>query len=209
MVTEDVKKELLELAQSLGIGSEISATLPKSTKQISQTKYQLPSTGQKISGHHPVSQGGFATPTHAAGHFGWDIGNDTGTPVYSIGPGKVIKIYNENNNPKGGNAVKISHEEGKVTSYYAHLNEINVNIGDDVNQNTQIGTIGTSGMIYNGVKRHTAPHLHFQVQINGTDIDPGRIVDIQVGELSSTAGSNIKLTKVAEDITLSLYNLFR
>lgn len=218
MVTEDVRRELLELARSLGVESEISTALPEleiqmpssiseSTKDTSQ--YRIPANGQKISGHHPVSQGGFATPTHSAGHYGWDIGNNIGTPVYAIGPGIVIRIYNENDNPKGGNAVKISHENGKVTSYYAHLNEVNVGTEEIVDQNTQIGTIGTSGMIYNGVKRNTSPHLHFQVQVNDTDIDPGNIVGVLVGKLSSTASSNVRLTKIADRFTVNLSAIFK
>ena len=167
--------ELEELARSLGI------ILPG---QIENTvNYRMPVEGKLISQHTP----GAPTPTHPQGHFGLDIQNKTGTPVYAIGPGKVIAVYNENNNPKGGNAVKISHEGGVVTSYYAHLNEVNVSKGENVDQNTQIGTVGTSGMIYNGKKRITSPHLHFQVKVNNNDINPNYIANKEVGSFSRTA----------------------
>jgi len=174
--------ELQELAKSLGI------TLPGQDSIISNTQnYQMPAEGQIISTHHPLSQGGFATPTHPQGHFGLDIVGKIGDPVYSIGPGIVTQIYNENNNPKGGNAIKISHEDGVVISYYAHLDTINVSVGEEVDQNTQIGTIGTSGMIYNGQKRKTSPHLHYQVKVNGTDVNPSAIIDKPVGSFSRIA----------------------
>jgi murein DD-endopeptidase MepM/ murein hydrolase activator NlpD len=181
MPIDNVKNELEELAKALGI------TLPGQEQAISKQNYRMPAEGQVISQHHPVSQGGFATPTHPQGHFGLDIMGEVGTPIYSIGPGIVSQVYNESNNPKGGNAIKISHEEGAVVSYYAHLNEINVSVGDEVNQNTQIGTMGTSGMIYNGKKRHTAPHLHYQVKINGTDVNPSTVANKPIGSFSRMA----------------------
>lgn len=204
MIDNSLKQELLELASILGVKSEINSYLKNDTKtkknrpkkwkekwdyiydEPSPGKYRIPAEGGLVSRHHPVSQGGFATKTHKKGHFGWDIGNSVGTPVYSIGKGIVQKITNESNNPKGGNAVMILHENGKVKSYYAHLDQINVSPNDTVDENTKIGTIGTSGMIYNGKKRHTLPHLHFQVKVNGTDIDPAKIKGAPIGSLSNS-----------------------
>lgn len=188
MLDQTLQNELLDLANQLGIN--ISQFLGQSDK------YRIPVEGQIISTHAP----GAATPTHTKGHFGLDIMNETGTPVYAIGPGEVVQITTETDNPKGGNAVSILHEDGKIKSYYAHLDTISVSVGDDVDQNTIIGTVGTSGMIYNGKKRITSPHLHFQVKVNGSDIDPKTISNIQIGSLASDK-TNI-LTKVAEELML-------
>lgn len=231
MVDENVKQELLELAQGLGVSDEIGTLLGEepsseddpfrgmfSQEQIKRElpdwakklkaieskpisgQYRIPAEGGLVSRHHP----GVATKTHAKGHFGWDIGNSLGTPIYSIGPGEVIAVTNEGNNPKGGNAVKISHENGNVISYYAHLDQVNVRVGEQVNQNSQIGTMGTSGMIYNGVKRNTKPHLHFQVKVNGTDIDPSKLRGAEIGSLSKGAAEASRLTKVAEELNIIL-----
>ena len=188
MLDQTIQNELLELSNELGIN--ISHFLNQSDK------YRLPVEGQIISTHAP----GAATPTHPKGHFGLDIMNETGTPVYAIGPGEVVQITTETDNPKGGNAVSILHEDGKIKSYYAHLNTVSVSVGDEVDQSTIIGTVGTSGMIYNGKKRITSPHLHFQVKVNGSDIDPKSISNIQIGSLASDNTNN--LTKVAEELTL-------
>lgn len=188
MLDQTLQNELLDLANQLGIN--ISQFLGQSDK------YRIPVEGQIISTHAP----GAATPTHPKGHFGLDIMNETGTPVYAIGPGEVVQITTETDNPKGGNAVSILHEDGKIKSYYAHLDTISISVGDDVDQNTIIGTVGTSGMIYNGKKRITSPHLHFQVKVNGSDIDPKTISNIQIGSLASDNTNN--LTKVAEELTL-------
>ena len=188
MLDQTIQNELLELSNELGIN--ISQFLNQSDK------YRLPVEGQIISTHAP----GAATPTHPKGHFGLDIMNETGTPVYAIGPGEVVQITTETDNPKGGNAVSILHEDGKIKSYYAHLDTVSVSVGDEVDQSTIIGTVGTSGMIYNGKKRITSPHLHFQVKVNGSDIDPKSISNIQIGSLASDNTNN--LTKVAEELTL-------
>jgi murein DD-endopeptidase MepM/ murein hydrolase activator NlpD len=216
-----IEQELLDLADALGVNIQeaFNTIEPQEESEITPQKwkgkwdyiknpsnpefYRIPAQGGLISRHHPISQGGFATQTHSEGHFGLDIGNNIGTPVYSIGPGKVISITNESNNPKGGNAVSILHENGAVKSYYAHLDKISVSVGDTVDQNTQIGTIGTSGAIYNGVKRPTSPHLHFQVKVNGTDINPIEISKLQIGSLSKNA-SKRKLQKVAQRIKIKI-----
>ena len=158
----------------------------------SNGSYRLPVEGALVSRHAP----GQATKTHEKGHYGLDIGNVKGTPVYAIGSGVVTRITDESNNPKGGNTVFTSHEDGVVTAYYAHLDSVNVNIGDRVNKNTQIGTVGDSGMIYNGTKRNTKPHLHFQIKINGKDIDPLSITSREVGLMNSASVSD----KISSDL---------
>lgn len=130
--------------------------------------YRVPTEGGLISHHTP----GAETPTHPKGHYGIDIGAQKGQSVYAIGPGIVRKVYSESDNPLGGNAVITSHDNGKITSYYAHMNTVNVHVGDKVDSNTIIGTVGNTGGIEHGKKRGLSPHLHWQVKINGNDINP-------------------------------------
>jgi murein DD-endopeptidase MepM/ murein hydrolase activator NlpD len=89
-------------------------------------------------------------------HLGIDYGAPTGTPVQTIGDGKVIF-----SGPKGGdgNLVKIQHTNG-YTTYYMHLSKILVRNGERVEQGQSIGLVGMTGLA-------TGPHLDFRIQLRG------------------------------------------
>ena len=89
----------------------------------------------------------------------------------------------------GGIWVMIKHKiitetgkEEEVTAQYAHLHDLNVQIGDDVDMNTIIGSVGRSGVVCN------QPHLHLEIFTgenksgltgrvrNGRLIDPGKVL---------------------------------
>lgn len=125
-------------------------------------QYQQPIEGDLVSRHAP----GFATPTHPQGHTGIDLKADRGTPVFPIGPGHVLSTGQD---PKGGNFVKTVHQNGKVQAYYAHLDSVNVQKGQPVDYRTVIGTVGDTG------NARGNPHLHYQVSIDGTWVDPQKI----------------------------------
>lgn len=111
----------------------------------------------------------YLNPTHPTGHQGVDIRARKGAPVYPIGPGVVTKAGSSG---IGGNTVTVSHENGKVVSYYAHLDQISVSQGQEVDKNTEIGTVGNTGNA-----KYTAPHLHYQVSVNGSIIDPLSLIN--------------------------------
>lgn len=133
-----------------------------STQQFNISTYQIPAQGKLVSRHLPGSQ--YATPTHPEGHTGIDIANSPGTPIYSIGPGYVSDV---GVGQKGGNWVTTRHENGKMKAYYAHLNSIDVQKGQQVNNNTIVGRMGDTGNA-----KGRGAHLHLQVSINGTNINP-------------------------------------
>lgn len=167
-------------------------------KRPSMGTYRLPTEGGLLSRHHPISEeGGFATLTHPNGHEGYDIGNVLGTPVYAIGPGKVIKVYSEGNN-KGGNGVVTEHEDG-ITSYYAHLDKVNVGVGDEVDQSTIIGTMGKSGNARGSV------HLHWHLRKNNQPLSPEQIIGKPIGFSRKEAERKERLTKLARRYRLSVW----
>ena len=95
-------------------------------------------------------------------HHGVDYAAPRGTPVHTIGDGKVISVRR-----KGGYGkyVKIKHN-GTYTTGYAHLSRYGkIKVGDFVKQGTTIGYVGSTG-------RSTGPHLDFRVYKDGTPIDP-------------------------------------
>lgn len=95
-------------------------------------------------------------------HMGNDYPMPTGTPVSVIQPGTVANAGFVNNGY--GNQVKVDHPGG-VSSFYAHLDSVNVQAGQQISPGTVIGKVGSTG-------QSTGPHLHFEVDVNGKTTDP-------------------------------------
>ena len=94
-------------------------------------------------------------------HAGIDIGNTHGQPVYAARGGLVITAGAWGGY---GNAVVINHGSG-VSSVYAHLSQVAVRPDTFVDALDLIGNIGSTGL-------STGPHLHFEIRLNGTAVDP-------------------------------------
>lgn len=97
-------------------------------------------------------------------HHGVDYAAPAGTPVRSIGKGKVIeKAYQKNG---GGNYLKIKHNN-VYTTVYMHLQGYakGIAVGSSVSQGQIIGYVGSTGIA-------TGPHLDFRVFKNGSAINP-------------------------------------
>ncbi len=103
------------------------------------------------------STGGVGTTDHA----GIDIGVSSGSNVYAAAAGTVTLA---GWNGGYGKCVIISHENG-MTTIYGHLSSVRVKTGQKVNQGKIIALSGNTG-------NSTGPHLHFEVRINGTPVDP-------------------------------------
>lgn len=95
-------------------------------------------------------------------HQGMDLRGSTGTPVFAVTSGTVLKASNTQNGY--GNEVQIRHENGMITQY-AHLHRINTRKGRYVAKGQIIGKVGSTG-------RSTGPHLHFGVKLNGRWVNP-------------------------------------
>lgn len=97
-------------------------------------------------------------------HHGVDYAAPTGTPVYSIGAGTVIKKAFQAGG--GGNYVTVKHNS-VYTSSYMHLNAFakGLRVGQKLAQGELVGYVGSTGLA-------TGPHLDFRVYKNGSPIDP-------------------------------------
>lgn len=94
-------------------------------------------------------------------HTGVDYAAPTGTPVRSILNAEVVFA-----GPKGGygNLVELRHADGTHTRY-AHLDRIDVSLGQRLSRGDLVGTVGSTG-------QSTGPHLHFEVRQGGKPINP-------------------------------------
>lgn len=94
-------------------------------------------------------------------HPGIDIGAAMGTPIRAAAAGTVIVAAYSGGY---GNLVVIDHGNGLATAY-AHQSQIAVSVGQQVAQGQLIGYVGSTGF-------STGPHLHFEVRVNGSPVDP-------------------------------------
>ncbi len=86
-------------------------------------------------------------------HLGIDYAAPTGTPVQTIGDGRVIFAGRKGG---AGNLIEIQHNNG-YTTYYMHLSRVLVHSGERVEQGQRIGLVGMTGLA-------TGPHLDFRIQ---------------------------------------------
>lgn len=102
-------------------------------------------------------------PTKGAStyHKGVDLATPTGTSVKASCGGTVTKA---GWGGASGYVVYISHENGMQTRY-AHLSKILVKAGQKVKQGEKIALSGNTGVT-------TGPHLHFEILVNGKQVDP-------------------------------------
>ena len=120
-------------------------------------QYNRISSGFSYARRHPVT--GVVRP-----HTAVDYAAPTGTPVYAIGDGTVMRIGWDGGG--GGNRIRLKHARGYETSYM-HLSKFapGLKVGSYVSQGQLIGYVGATGTA-------TGPHLDFRVFENGKAIDP-------------------------------------
>lgn len=106
--------------------------------------------------------------TGAAGelHTGIDLTGACSTAVFAAGGGKVVEAGWDPYG--GGNRIVVDHGNGLKTTYN-HLASIGVSVGQAVAQGQQIAGVGTTGA-------STGCHLHFEVMVNGTTVNPSAYI---------------------------------
>jgi hypothetical protein len=117
-----------------------------------------------VPGSYVVTQE-YSGPTFYSNHTGIDLGSKgsvIGGRVEAVRNGTVIRAGWDTTGY--GNLVVVDHGDG-LKSYYSHLNSISVGVGQQVNINTQVGTLGTTG-------NSTGPHLHLEVRLNNVPQNP-------------------------------------
>jgi murein DD-endopeptidase MepM/ murein hydrolase activator NlpD len=144
------------LLQTPSILSSTGApTVTVTNKKVPKLAWPVPVSPPKIG----VSQG------FRPGHTGIDIYAPTGTTIMAAAAG-TIKMAEKN--PDGfsgyGWIVIVDHGDG-ISTWYAHCGGFNVKAGDKVKAGDTLAQVGMTG-------RTTGPHLHFELRIGTTAVDP-------------------------------------
>jgi murein DD-endopeptidase MepM/ murein hydrolase activator NlpD len=96
-------------------------------------------------------------------HDGIDIGVGYGTPVHVTADGLVVFAGIENGY---GRTVIVDHGHG-IRTLYAHMSSLAVTVGQRIDRGEVVGYVGDSG-------RSTGPHLHYEVRVNRSPVNPYR-----------------------------------
>ncbi|MBP2634450.1 MAG: envC 2 [Firmicutes bacterium] len=98
-------------------------------------------------------------------HPGIDIANSMGTPIFATADGEVVLSGWSGGY---GNIVQINHGKG-IETIYGHNSRVIVSAGQAVKKGQVIAYLGSTG-------RSTGPHLHYEIRVNGTAVDPIRFL---------------------------------
>ncbi|MDF2570720.1 MAG: envC 2 [Sporomusa sp.] len=132
--------------------------MARSTDKLATNPSIWPASGSVTSGF------GSRTPplVGASGlHQGIDIANNVGTPIVATADGTVVRSEWSDGY---GNIVQINHGNG-IETIYGHNSRIVVHVGQSVRKGQVISYLGSTGV-------STGPHVHYEVRVNGTPVDP-------------------------------------
>ncbi len=147
------------------VQAEIDRILAQQKKTQAAKEYVGGVFGWPLPGHSTISSS-FGMRFHPTLkvyklHTGVDISAPRGTKIVAANSGTVIT---STMNGAYGNYVVIDHGGGRTT-LYAHMSSRSVSVGQTVSKGQQIGLVGSTGYA-------TGNHLHFEVRINGSLVNP-------------------------------------
>ena len=151
---------MISRASNLANGlRDVSDTLERNFKRFANTPSIMPTAGWlssqfTSSRFHPILH-------ENRPHEGIDVTAPTGTPIVAPAAGRVVFAGND----KGyGLVVEIDHGNG-IRTRFAHCSRLAVRAGQQVTRNQLIAAVGSTGL-------STAPHLHYEIHVNGKPVDP-------------------------------------
>lgn len=170
MLGADIVPDPVQLATTLPVAPAIRAHLASNSRRLE--------TGPSHPTHWPLDDPGYVTRGQATGgpgsntgeerHPGIDVAVPMGSPVRASGGGTVLQTGED---PEYGIFVLLDHPDG-YQSMYGHLSRVTVTTAQAVDAGQVIGLSGNTG-------RSSAPHLHFEVRLDGQPIDPRTLVKEQ------------------------------
>ena len=151
---------LISRASDLANGfRDVSDTLERNFARFANTPSIMPTAGWLSS---QFSQSRFHPILHEnRPHEGIDVTTPTGTPIVAPAAGRVVFAGSDMGY---GLTVEIDHGNG-IRTRFAHCSRIAVRTGQQVTRNQLIAAVGSTGL-------STAPHLHYEIHVNGKPVDP-------------------------------------
>ncbi|MDR0491251.1 MAG: peptidoglycan DD-metalloendopeptidase family protein [Oscillospiraceae bacterium] len=159
--------------QTLAEADKVQAEINKKVEELKRQQERASAASVKGTGSFtwPVPSNstvtsGYGTRLHPVykvyrQHTGVDIAASYGAKIVAADSGTVIT---SSYNSSYGNYVVVSHGNGKTT-LYAHLSSRSVSSGQAVSKGQTVGLAGSTGV-------STGPHLHFEVSVNGSRVNP-------------------------------------
>ena len=125
-------------------------------------------------------------------HYGVDYAAPVGTPVVSIGDGRITSARSENGS---GLIVRIQHNSVYSTAYL-HLSRFGMGVapGSFVKQGDIIGYVGSSGL-------STGPHLDFRFYKNGSPVDP---LKVEAPPVEPVSENNLSRFEISKNVVLTM-----
>jgi murein DD-endopeptidase MepM/ murein hydrolase activator NlpD len=115
----------------------------------------------------------------SAMHAGLDFTGPHGSPIRAAAAGRVIFAGVKSGY---GNVIEIDHGHG-IETRYAHLSGLVARVGDRVGSGEQVGRMGSTG-------RSTGTHLHFEVRVGGSPVNPRRFLEANPNVLEVKADAD-------------------
>ena len=163
IITTDKKDESTVKVAKATLNKNIEEKIEKIEEEIERESHTVQGVYLEVT---PVSgiitsRFGNRESIRSYGHTGLDIAAPGGTPIRAAADGTVsFSGYSGGY----GYVVKISHGNG-IETYYAHCSELYVSSGEKIEAGDVIAAVGSTG-------NSTGNHLHFEVVVDGTEIDP-------------------------------------
>ncbi len=163
MTEQDLQSAIADLAAAVGNRDEYMNYVEADVLQNSVLKDMLPNSKPVKVAYRSSSYGWRIDPFNGnrAFHEGLDFPASIGTPIRAAGDGIVTVAVHT---PDYGNLIKLSHGAGLETRY-AHASKLLVKHGSRVVKGQIIALVGSTG-------RSTGPHLHYEIRLNGSPLDP-------------------------------------
>lgn len=162
-ISEDTNPSLV--LQSEALTTAVGGPIESCAVDLSYG-FQNPLPNGTLTSGYGYRQDPFTNKT--AFHSGLDIAAEKGTEIKAALSG-VVELSQKSGGDYG-NYIIINH--GGFKTLYAHCEELTVNEGNFVSAGESIATVGSTG-------RSTGPHLHFEIRVGNTKIDPTPFIKLE------------------------------